>query len=208
MIKHGRLRIGKHIETDVFSLAIGFSLLLCADGALLCSMFISALLHEIGHLLFFAFWHVPIATFHIGVFGADITARGLLSYRRDMWMFLGGCLMNFLTAAICTIVYLYTQRGELLIYCSLLYGIFNLLPQRALDGGRALYAYPAMHHDLSVARRRALIWSLATTCLLWVIGAALFLFAAFRDRAATPAAYSMFFLSLFFLRMLLKYDDL
>ena len=55
MIKHGRLRIGKHIETDVFSLAIGFSLLLCADGALLCSMFISALLHEMGHLMFFAF---------------------------------------------------------------------------------------------------------------------------------------------------------
>lgn len=206
-MKHGRLRIGKHVETDVFSLSVGFSLLLCADGPLLYSMFFAAFLHELGHLVFFVYWHIPISTFHIGVFGADITARGLLSYRRDMWMFLGGCLLNFITAGVSFVVYLFTKQGELLFYCSLLYGMFNLLPQRTLDGGRALYAYLALHYNLPVARRLAYMWSLATTCMMWVVGAALFLFASFQDRAATPAACSLFFLSLFFLRMLLKYDD-
>ena len=75
MIKHGRLRIGKHIETDVFSLAIGFSLLLCADGALLCSMFISALLHEMGHLMFFAFCMCPLQRF-TSAYLAPISRRG------------------------------------------------------------------------------------------------------------------------------------
>ena len=208
MRKHVRLRIGRHIETDICSLVIGFSLFLCADRALLGSMFLCVALHELGHFLFLMHWHTPIATFRIGVFGADITTQGMLSYQQEMWMYLGGCLLNFLTAAMAAVIYHVTQHGAVLMVCSLLYGFFNILPQRTLDGGRALYAYFASHHDLAVATRRASLCSLGTTCLLWVIGASLFLYAAFHYRAATPAACSLFFISLFFLRMLLEQDDL
>lgn len=107
-----------------------------ADTVELLTALICCALHECGHLFFMLiFGRRPEAVTLYGG-GIRITPpRGRLdSFGRDLAVLLAGCGVNFLLAGAGALV----GGMSFFVQTNLLLGVFNLLPFRYFDGGRAL----------------------------------------------------------------------
>lgn len=113
-----------------FALINGLDLLLIVLGA--------ATLHELGHCLVLLAVGAKIRRLHISICGAVLeTDVGHLSYSRELASVLAGPGMNLLCGAVLLATensWCVTAAGAHLVLC-----VFNLLPLRPLDGGRALW---------------------------------------------------------------------
>lgn len=102
---------------------------------------LAALLHELGHMAVAWGCGVPIRRLRLDLFGARMTLGGMMSYRREAAMALGGPFVNLLCAAL-----LFpgvwagnaTPGVTLFFVASLGLAGLNLLPVATLDGGRIL----------------------------------------------------------------------
>ena len=118
----------------------GFWLLLgwflYANGwQLLAAVLAAAALHESGHWLALRLMGARVASVEISVFGAEMRTVGRLSYGGELLAVLAGPAVN-LAAGV-----LLAAAGEPWLEAAgaqVVLGLFNLLPVRPLDGGRAL----------------------------------------------------------------------
>ena len=118
----------------------GFWLLLgwflYANGwQLLAAVLAAAVLHESGHWLALRLMGARVASVEISVFGAEMRTVGRLSYGGELLAVLAGPAVN-LAAGV-----LLAAAGEPWLEAAgaqVVLGLFNLLPVRPLDGGRAL----------------------------------------------------------------------
>lgn len=115
-----------------FAMENGWSptaMILCAAAA-----------HELGHFLMLRRFHVPVRQLRLTLFGAEMeTESTCLSYGRELLVTLAGPLANLLCAGV-LLLWLaprdaswYAPAGAHLVLA-----VFNLLPIRPLDGGRAI----------------------------------------------------------------------
>lgn len=160
-----------------FAAANGWRLLVTVLGA--------AAVHELGHCL--ALWGLGtrITGLRLGILGAVLeTDSRNLSYGREMLAVLAGPAANLLSALLLTL--LGGIRWAVPVGAHLVLGMFNLLPVRPLDGGRALYLLTAWFAGPAAAEW-ALRWigaaaavSLAAgiCCLMWRTGGSLWLLPA------------------------------
>ena len=107
----------------------------------------------------------------VSVFGAELmTSAARLSYPGEIAAVLAGPAVNLLCALVLGGAHAWVAAGAHLSLC-----LFNLLPVRPLDGGRALYLAAAWLAGPSAAERIA-CWAGGTTALalgglvLWLIG--------------------------------------
>ena len=102
---------------------------------LLAPILLAAALHEMGHLAAVYLLGGEIASFRITPFGGELRLRHpeRLSYGRELLAVLAGPMVNLLCALVLARFAAYTLSG---IHMTL--ALFNLLPLRLLDGGRAL----------------------------------------------------------------------
>lgn len=123
-------------------MSAGFCLLLAwfwqANGtALLLTVLGAAALHELGHWVVLSCLGGSVRTLHLSVFGALMeTDSRRLSYTGETAAVLAGPLANLLAAGLCSLgetSFCRVFAGANLALC-----LFNLLPVRPLDGGRAL----------------------------------------------------------------------
>ena len=137
-----------------------------------------AALHELGHLAAMAALRVQPSRVCLTAAGMRIERPpGLQTgFAREMLIALAGPVVSFALAGAC-----YVARGAALplpadfLYINLGFGLFNLLPVRQLDGGRALYFFLCRYVSEAAAGRVVLAASLA--CLfLAAAGAALLCF--------------------------------
>lgn len=185
------LRLGKvklHVSF-LFSAFLAF-LIGREDHAGLGAMFVSALLHELGHLVFLLSFGCEALTLRLYPGGAQITGRGIedLSYRRTLVCVLAGPLVNLLLffALSVAAVFLNTPALHFAAGINLKLALFNLLPLSFLDGGRALTAVFMMtgndlffiEHKRSVDRITLALLAGFTVVLFLAGGDALF-FAVF-----------------------------
>ena len=106
---------------------------------LLAVILSAALLHELGHLLVLGLLGGRVRALRISVFGAElVTSAGCLSYPGELAATLAGPAVNLLCGFVLAPLGAWTAAGA-----HLALGIFNLLPVRPLDGGRALYLLAA-----------------------------------------------------------------
>jgi len=122
------------------TLLLLLTLILITDAETASALCISAITHELGHLIAMRLCKIKPKRLSMSPFGFCIEYDDRYTkYYHDMLIALGGPIMNF--AIICS----FSKIGQgyftqAVIATSALMGCFNLLPIGALDGGRALYA--------------------------------------------------------------------
>ena len=127
------LREGAEVSGGFLLLTAWFALV---NGWRLLAVILSAaLLHETGHLLALYLLGGRAAGVRITVFGAELrTDAAHLSYPAELAVTLAGPAANLACGLLLAQLGAWTAAGAHLSLC-----LFNLLPVRPLDGGRALY---------------------------------------------------------------------
>lgn len=115
-----------------------------ADFSVFTAMvFISAILHECGHIVFLKAFGTEIYGITVLPFGAVIRSDAAkLSYRREAAVALAGALFNLAAAGAAGLFFCICRDIHPLFFCgcNLLLAAVNLVPVKTLDGGRALEA--------------------------------------------------------------------
>ncbi len=122
----------------------------------------AAAVHEGGHLLVLRLWGAKVTGFRLSAFGAAIEADcARLSYARELSAVLAGPAANLLCAlGLARLGVPWTAFiGANIVLC-----VYNLLPVRPLDGGRALelaasWAWDPVWGD-RIARGTGAVWGL------------------------------------------------
>lgn len=145
---------------------------------------LAALIHELGHLAAAVACGVRITGMRLDLFGARLELPGLLSYRQELLVALGGPAANLLTAAV--LFRAWTACGcpvcgaspslsgwalvlGVLLPASLGLCAVNLLPVATLDGGRILSCLLSLTLGAGAARRVLRLLSLFLLTLLWLL---------------------------------------
>lgn len=128
-----------------------------------------AALHELGHLAALAACRAGPRRIRVSAAGVRMEAPpGIrLSYAQEIGIALAGPALSLALAGACLL--LRTGAGafwDTACWINLGFGLFNLLPVRQLDGGRALYAALCARLAEPTARRIVLAASLAALFLM------------------------------------------
>ena len=94
----------------------------------------AAAFHEGGHLIVLKLCGAEVRRLRLSVLGAVMEVRGTMGYGQELLAVLAGPLFNLLAAAILGQMGYTAAAGANGVLC-----LFNLLPVRPLDGGRAMY---------------------------------------------------------------------
>ncbi|MBO4277469.1 MAG: hypothetical protein J5925_03615, partial [Clostridia bacterium] len=117
-------------------------LLIALESALpFAVLVLSALFHELGHLLALKKCGVRPRRTDLLPMGAVIVCPEGLSYREELFVALAGPFFSFAAALFCGVFYAFCGGVYPLYACLVnsLLAFFNLLPIKKLDGGKALF---------------------------------------------------------------------
>jgi len=174
--------------------------------ALVGIIFVSVLLHELGHALAaLRTGQQPKTVILMPIGGIPISndtasggeqAAGKDLWRKELWTALAGPAVSFAVALIAGVVVLeYFPQAHLgtkpllhsnhllrsLVWFNLFFGVFNLLPAYPLDGGRILRAWFSRTGAAMQATRRAVSIAHALATLIIAVGMLLFLQGGYPD---------------------------
>jgi len=158
--------------------------------------FVSAIIHESGHLLFIYLFRLKLKRVIVFPFGIELVPeKKTAGYLKETLMLSGGPVANLLFAFVSSELNLSAAFcvPETLVYSSYIYAFLNLMPIRSLDGGRmvenALLAFFSLEKAVRISRM--------------ISGVALFVLYAF---AVLLFYYSAFNFTLLFFVMYLFYS--
>lgn len=106
-------------------------LILDSSNRFLCC-FISALIHECGHLIAMCICHIKPSAIRLRLFDIVIESDTMRDQSADFFITLAGPAVNLL----CACVFYYISKT--LFISNLVIGLFNLLPVLTFDGGHAV----------------------------------------------------------------------
>lgn len=166
------MKLGRLTVTGGFALVWGIMVYLDA-GPMLVLCVITALIHEMGHLLAVLLCGGRVHSAELNAAGAVIrTAPGYLSYGREIACILAGPAASLLAAL------LFALLGDKISFgldfaqdgatgLCLLQGVFNMFPARGLDGGRALRLF----FESRQSAYTEIVTRLATLVSVWAAAA-------------------------------------
>lgn len=125
-----------------FVIVVTLMLIFFDEKIVLFSVF-SSLLHECGHLFAIRICGERIERVVFGAFGLRIErcAFTKASYTSEIIIALGGIIVNYIIFVLCLFVYLSSENITVAIFgiINLFIALFNSLPLKSLDMGRAIY---------------------------------------------------------------------
>ncbi len=125
----------KVIITPLFVSFLSIILLIDKTGIMLFGL-ISALIHEMGHLIFIYFSGKKINKISFQLGGILIDCKGIVNYKYEFLIAFGGCLLNLIMFVLFLILFIYNRNEFSLIFSATNFGLFafNLMPIYGLDG--------------------------------------------------------------------------
>lgn len=131
------------IRISVFALPIMLLMLWCEGAFPFFVLFMSALMHEIGHLTAMNLLGYKHRRIDILPMGALIVCPEGIPYEKEGLIAIWGPVASLLLALAFGILFAITSKIIMLfgLLMNFTLGIFNLMPIRKLDGGKALYCF-------------------------------------------------------------------
>ncbi len=158
------------IKIGFFAIALTFALILTHSfEALAC--FLSAFLHELGHIAAARISNVRFRELRLSPFGASLVPLADLgSFSNEIFICASGPAINLLCALIALSTPLRSFAfGKLFILSSLFLGILNLLPISSFDGGRILFCIIESLFSFKLAKSVLCVSSFVLIFSLWTL---------------------------------------
>ncbi|MBO4453223.1 MAG: hypothetical protein J5793_04750, partial [Clostridia bacterium] len=143
------------LRISVFALPV-LIFMLSVEGAIpFCILFLSALIHEAGHLAALRSLSARPRRIDVLPMGALIVCPEGLDDASELRVALAGPAFSLLAAALCALLFA-AAGSEYALFGSavnLFLAAFNLLPGKKLDGGKALYCLISIKNRKDTAER-------------------------------------------------------
>lgn len=127
---------------------------------------IACILHELGHYAAIRALGGDIKQISFTVIGAEMRLARMLGYQRECAAALAGPAVNLLLAWL----FCGQEGGEVFSGVNMALGVFNLLPVRRLDGGRALHCVLCLAAGPDAAERAGERVDIVFTALILAAG--------------------------------------
>lgn len=154
--------IGKKIKISTAAAIFAVLLLYLSDKAVILASAIAMLSHELSHIISIRFCGERVSSVTVYMTGADISCTDILPFKHRLAILSSGICINAILGTL-SLKYGTNDTVIMLGEYSLLYGAFNCLPIKSLDGGRILHTVLSYFSDESSCER---ILSIISFCIL------------------------------------------
>ena len=159
------------LRISVFALPLAIIMLWWEGFLPFLILILSALIHELGHIFAMKrLGHIP-RRIDVLPMGALIVCPEGICYKQDMLIALSGPLVSLLTGVFFLAVY-FVFNNTYLLFCglsNLVLCLFNMLPIKKLDGGKALYCYLLWRRKDEIKTQRFCLWVSVWVVIFFVI---------------------------------------
>ena len=164
------------LRVSAFALPGALLLLYCEGLLPFCILFLSCLLHEFGHLAALCICKCRYRRMDILPMGALIVCPEGMPYKKELAVALAGPAASALGCA--AALAFFAAFGSVSALYAFAVGavlcLFNLMPAKRLDGGKALLNYLLMHKEKDTAERICSAVSSVVFVLLFALAAAVY----------------------------------
>ena len=164
--------------TFLFIAYISFVISLNAPSNVMITI-ASSMLHEMGHLTAMLILNNKPDKVRFELTGINIIRKqGMrISTKSEIWISLGGPLMNFIVVLFCCVLLcVYNNKSLLTLACiNFILMAFNILPINKLDGGTVLYYLLSQSHDLQISSKILKLTSVIFISLILIWGIYIFI---------------------------------
>lgn len=164
------------LRVSAFALPGALLLIYCEGLLPFCILFLSCLLHEFGHLSALCICKCRYRRMDILPMGALIVCPEGMPYKKELAVALAGPAASALGCA--AALAFFAAFGSVSALYAFAVGavlcLFNLMPAKRLDGGKALLNYLLMHKEKDTAERICSAVSSVVFVLLFALAAAVY----------------------------------
>ncbi len=164
------------LRVSAFALPGALLLIYCEGLLPFCILFLSCLLHEFGHLAAVCICKCRYRRMDILPMGALIVCPEGMPYKKELAVALAGPAASALGCA--AALAFFAAFGSVSALYAFAVGavlcLFNLMPAKRLDGGKALLNYLLMHKEKDTAERICSAVSSVVFVLLFALAAAVY----------------------------------
>lgn len=164
------------LRVSAFALPGALLLIYCEGLLPFCILFLSCLLHEFGHLAALCICKCRYRRMDILPMGALIVCPEGMPYKKELAVALAGPAASALGCA--AALGFFAAFGSVPALYAFAVGavlcLFNLMPAKRLDGGKALLNYLLMHKEKDTAERICSAVSSVVFVLLFALAAAVY----------------------------------
>ena len=164
------------LRVSAFALPGALLLIYCEGLLPFCILFLSCLLHEFGHLAALCICKCRYRRMDILPMGALIVCPEGMPYKKELAVALAGPAASALGCA--AALAFFAAFGSVSALYAFAVGavlcLFNLMPAKRLDGGKALLNYLLMHKEKDTTERICSAVSSVVFVLLFALAAAVY----------------------------------
>jgi Peptidase family M50. len=147
-------------------------LLIIEDSRYPLLLFCAAAIHECGHITAARICGVGFRMRGAGFGGISIEFDCMnLSYQKEIFIALGGAILNLIAATICTIlnkVHFHSPLVSFFVICNVTLALINLTPVKFFDGCTILKCILLILFDEPTATKIHSVVTILTSILLWL----------------------------------------
>ncbi len=156
-------------------------------------MLLAALVHEMGHFLCVVALKTPVLRFDIELWGGRMYYGGMLGYKQEMLVALGGIIANIIVAPV-GLIPAFGIYGKLFYYSCFCYALVNIIPAKTLDGGELFRCLIRLYGDAFSAERAEKIIHLLSVMFIVVAGVLFSLLTGFNSSVLFIVVFSVILL--------------